>query len=69
MNTYKQLLSFVEKLNEVSGAINLEKIRFDVTEGTGEEARKIRYYIQQRPVFNKDGVEDWRFVARKWNGK
>jgi len=67
--TKRQLLGFVKMLNEVKDAINIDKVRFDVTEGTGEDKKVTRYYITQRPKLDTDGIEVWQYVARCWSGK
>lgn len=63
----KTMLDFVKMLNEVSDAIDTEKVRFTTTEGTGEDKKVSVYYISKRVAEDKDGLQTWSFKARLWS--
>lgn len=61
----EQMLALVAVLNQVDGNISLrdgEVMYFEKNE-KGEVTE--RYLIKLRPVAGVDGVEDFKFVARK----
>lgn len=66
MNEAK-LLALVAAMNDCADVIdpNYGKIALFLTEGKGEDAKSVRYFIQSRPVADATGVERWKFVARQ----
>jgi hypothetical protein len=63
----KNLLELVKVLNSFAAGEVYKgtEISIHLADGEGDKAKKVAFYVKQRPVMGTDGIESWKFVARQ----
>lgn len=62
----EKLLNLVAALNAFNDEVSNEtRIAVYLKEKDGDKDKQVRYFIKHRPVMGDNGVETWKYVARR----